>query len=174
MMHTCALQFKNVRYASWRDISPAAMIRKLCVWWASSPTFELRMRSGFNEQAHWAASKRLHNYDARCCIIIMERYRSGHNGADSKSVCAQAHEGSNPSLSANAKHTKRCAFCIGGERGSIRTFFTLRSKVKWGFAFEPTSVWELAHKRLGEKSSRKRVPRSLKKSRTNPSLHYAK
>ena len=30
----------------------------------------------------------------------MERYRSGHNGADSKSVCAQAHEGSNPSLSA--------------------------------------------------------------------------
>ena len=31
-----------------------------------------------------------------------ERYRSGHNGADSKSVCAQAHEGSNPSLSAKA------------------------------------------------------------------------
>ncbi len=29
-----------------------------------------------------------------------ERYRSGHNGADSKSVCAKAHEGSNPSLSA--------------------------------------------------------------------------
>ena len=27
---------------------------------------------------------KLHNYDARCCIIIMERYRSGHNGADSK------------------------------------------------------------------------------------------
>ena len=30
----------------------------------------------------------------------MERYRSGHNGADSKSVCGQPHEGSNPSLSA--------------------------------------------------------------------------
>ncbi len=30
----------------------------------------------------------------------MERYRSGHNGADSKSVCAQAHAGSNPALSA--------------------------------------------------------------------------
>ena len=27
---------------------------------------------------------KLHNYDARCYIIIMERYRSGHNGADSK------------------------------------------------------------------------------------------
>ena len=31
----------------------------------------------------------------------MERYRSGRNGADSKSVCAQAHVGSNPTLSAN-------------------------------------------------------------------------
>ena len=44
----------------------------------------------------------------------MERYRSGHNGADSKSVCAQAHEGSNPSLSANKKRTfvyrQRCVF----------------------------------------------------------------
>ncbi len=31
-----------------------------------------------------------------------ERYRSGHNGADSKSVCAKAHGGSNPPLSAIA------------------------------------------------------------------------
>ena len=34
-----------------------------------------------------------------------ERYRSGHNGADSKSVCAKAHEGSNPSLSAIKERT---------------------------------------------------------------------
>lgn len=27
----------------------------------------------------------------------MQTYRSGHNGADSKSVCEQSHEGSNPS-----------------------------------------------------------------------------
>ena len=33
----------------------------------------------------------------------MERYRSGHNGADSKSVCAQAHGGSNPPLSARMR-----------------------------------------------------------------------
>ena len=33
----------------------------------------------------------------------MERYRSGHNGADSKSVCAKAHKGSNPFLSAKAR-----------------------------------------------------------------------
>ena len=32
-----------------------------------------------------------------------ERYRSGHNGADSKSVCGKPHEGSNPSLSARKK-----------------------------------------------------------------------
>ena len=31
----------------------------------------------------------------------MERYRSGHNGADSKSVCEKSHMGSNPILSAN-------------------------------------------------------------------------
>ena len=30
----------------------------------------------------------------------MEGYRSGHNGADSKSVWAQAHAGSNPAPSA--------------------------------------------------------------------------
>ena len=35
----------------------------------------------------------------------MQRYRSGHNGADSKSVCEQSHEGSNPSLCAIEKTT---------------------------------------------------------------------
>ena len=30
----------------------------------------------------------------------MEQYRSGHNGADSKSVCRQRHVGSNPTVSA--------------------------------------------------------------------------
>ena len=33
--------------------------------------------------------------------LITEAYRSGHNGADSKSVCEQSHMGSNPILSAN-------------------------------------------------------------------------
>ena len=33
----------------------------------------------------------------------MQRYRSGHNGADSKSVCEQSHKGSNPFLSAKAR-----------------------------------------------------------------------
>ena len=33
-------------------------------------------------------------------VVNMETYRSGHNGADSKSVWEQSHEGSNPSLSA--------------------------------------------------------------------------
>ena len=49
----------------------------------------------------------------------MERYRSGHNGADSKSVCAQAHEGSNPSLSANKNRTfvYRQMFCQITDKG---------------------------------------------------------
>ena len=68
----------------------------------------------------------LHNYDAHLCIIIMERYRSGHNGADSKSVCANAHEGSNPSLSAKKKNHPIGWFFLflnGGERG-VRTQWT--------------------------------------------------
>ena len=35
--------------------------------------------------------------------VFAEGYRSGHNGADSKSVWAQAHGGSNPPLSAKLK-----------------------------------------------------------------------
>ena len=38
-----------------------------------------------------------------------ERYRSGHNGADSKSVWAKAREGSNPSLSAKRPQFSRIA-----------------------------------------------------------------
>ena len=38
-------------------------------------------------KAHRANSQRaLHRYDARRCIISMQRYRSGHNGADSKAA----------------------------------------------------------------------------------------
>ena len=40
----------------------------------------------------------------------MERYRSGHNGADSKSVCLNGHAGSNPALSA----TKSTVIYYGG------------------------------------------------------------
>ena len=47
----------------------------------------------------------------RSCVILLtklntpctEGYRSGHNGADSKSVCAQAHKGSNPFPSARMR-----------------------------------------------------------------------
>ena len=45
-----------------------------------------------------------------CAATDPERYRSGHNGADSKSVCEQSHAGSNPALSANAKDTCGCPF----------------------------------------------------------------
>ncbi len=53
----------------------------------------------------------------------MERYRSGHNGADSKSVCEKSHGGSNPPLSAtNGKSTKYGGFFVcDGEFNGIRT-----------------------------------------------------
>ena len=40
----------------------------------------------------------------------MQRYRSGHNGADSKSVCEQSHEGSNPSRCAKLTKRYRCVW----------------------------------------------------------------
>ena len=40
---------------------------------------------------------------SRAGVAGTERYRSGHNGADSKSVCAKAHKGSNPFLSAKTR-----------------------------------------------------------------------
>ena len=36
-------------------------------------------------------------FEGWCCEKYTQRYRSGHNGADSKSVWEQSHEGSNPS-----------------------------------------------------------------------------
>ena len=76
---------------------------------------------------------KLQNYDARCYIITLERYRSGHNGADSKSVCANAHEGSNPSLSAKARrNANRCSVFV--LLRLVKITLLLRSKI--GFAFE--------------------------------------
>ena len=51
----------------------------------------------------------------------MERYRSGHNGADSKSVCLNGHAGSNPALSAKKKNRALARFFLFVECGSIRT-----------------------------------------------------
>ena len=38
-------------------------------------------------------------------LIYLQRYRSGHNGADSKSVCEQSHVGSNPTRCAKLEAT---------------------------------------------------------------------
>ena len=67
----------------------------------------------------------------------MERYRSGHNGADSKSVCAQAHEGSNPSLSAKRKNITLCdvfSFGIGkdsNKEGEVAQVRLRKKTVRW-------------------------------------------
>ena len=48
-------------------------------------------------------------------VARMQRYRSGHNGADSKSVWAQVHGGSNPSRCVGRKEV--CGF---GAQASFR------------------------------------------------------
>ena len=54
----------------------------------------------------------------------MERYRSGHNGADSKSVCEQSHMGSNPILSAkkSSKHAGLLDFSFLSTHHHTRIF----------------------------------------------------
>ena len=47
-----------------------------------------------------ATSQKLRKYDARCCIIFTEGYRSGHNEAVLKTVCLHGRVGSNPTPSA--------------------------------------------------------------------------
>lgn len=42
----------------------------------------------------------------------MQTYRSGHNGADSKSVWEQSHAGSNPALSARKKPRKHWVYAV--------------------------------------------------------------
>ena len=41
---------------------------------------------------------------------FVERYRSGHNGADSKSVCRKRHVGSNPTRSATSQSLETLVF----------------------------------------------------------------
>ena len=60
----------------------------------------------------------------------MQRYRSGHNGADSKSVCAKAHEGSNPSLCAKTKSRLSAAFCFAKIRRFALTSLRLGDIIK--------------------------------------------
>ena len=49
--------------------------------WHASVGYAKRIQ----ELRSWATSqKALHKYDANYCIIFMQRYRRGHNGADSK------------------------------------------------------------------------------------------
>ena len=53
-------------------------------------------------RARRAAPLQLRKYDARCCIIFTEGYRSGHNEAVLKTVWQQCHVGSNPTPSAKS------------------------------------------------------------------------
>ena len=52
------------------------------------------------------------------CSHQWERYRSGHNGTDSKSVGGiTPHVGSNPTLSAKQRAPRQRGFLFGGEGG---------------------------------------------------------
>ena len=96
--------------------------------------------------------------------IHPERYRSGHNGADSKSVCEQSHMGSNPILSAKALKTQ-CfqGFSLFFEPRKHAWFSYLRilfSRLKTGFfgfsevpkALEPSVFSRCVGRKMGRKT----------------------
>ena len=62
-----------------------------------------------------------------------ERYRSGHNGADSKSVCAKAHEGSNPSLSAIKQEASSLRMLLVLCENTKRDSNAVKKQPKWLF-----------------------------------------
>ena len=75
----------------------------------------------------------------------MQRYRSGHNGADSKSVCRQLHEGSNPSRcakSSQAIYSLRRLFSKS-HRALIPLLILSKSQpLCWGVIWFRALTWE--------------------------------
>ena len=73
----------------------------------------------------------------------MQRYRSGHNGADSKSVCGQPHEGSNPSRcasSSQASYRLRRAFsfhCKAHRALILLLLASNRDPLRWARGWVP-------------------------------------
>ena len=60
----------------------------------------------------------------------MQRYRSGHNGADSKSVCGQRHVGSNPTRCANSEIPTSVPFPPWGENCTLVGIFLLSGRTR--------------------------------------------
>ena len=60
----------------------------------------------------------------------MQRYRSGHNGADSKSVCGQPHVGSNPTRCANSEIPTTVPFPPWGENCTLVGIFLLSGRTR--------------------------------------------
>ena len=73
----------------------------------------------------------------------METYRSGHNGADSKSVCGQPHVGSNPTVSAKNRQVSTCRFFIHCESNGISSRVSV-CLVTEGAYHQPKAVFAFA------------------------------
>ena len=79
---------------------------------------KIRLTSAFAPLAYARSKTRISQFSRNLVIWLlplqfhMERYRSGHNGADSKSVWEQSHAGSNPALSARKKPRKHWVYAV--------------------------------------------------------------
>ena len=70
---------------------------------------------------------------------VMESYRSGHNGADSKSVRCNSHVGSNPTLSAKEKARQSLVFSLEMKDSDPREVHAKRGLIN--FLFQNTKKW---------------------------------
>ena len=68
----------------------------------------------------------------KLAVNNLEKYRSGHNGADSKSVCPHGHVGSNPTVS--AKNESYILVLLIGLKCS---FFIIYGFAKTDVKFQP-------------------------------------
>ncbi len=90
------------------------------------PSISVFFRKGkfFRETIAFSEIMWYNKYVVKRIQVNTQRYRSGHNGADSKSVCGKPHEGSNPSLCAKTKDRHRLSFCFApkdGEKTVLQT-----------------------------------------------------
>ena len=78
--------------------------------------------------------------------LVMDRYRSGHNGAHSKCVCLNGHVGSNPTFSAILRgfcQVQEPRFLFGNYQNPLGTqIFTTPARVLSDDTFEFASKWE--------------------------------
>ena len=104
----------------------------------------------------------------------METYRSGHNGADSKSVCGQPHVGSNPTVSATSEQALYRLLRLFYKSQSARMPLLLLSKsqpLRWVVIWFGQILWITASILFGLHTSSRMSYHSRRRFFTSSLIH---